>query len=745
MFLGPVAPIFCQAPGTLTTLHAIHSLSNSEAGKTPPVAFEATVTYRRSGESTLFVQDGLDGSYVWANPDIQLNPGDRVLVRGRAQASFRPIVIADSVTILRHEGLPAPVKTTFDELVGSKHDCMRIALRATVLSADLGLSADHNDTHLVLLADGGVVEVYVNSGDARILNELLDAEVQVAGVAQMRFDGKMQPTGVALSVPSLEDVRILRRAPTSPWSLPITPMDEILTHFRANASRRVRVQGIITYYQPGSAVVVQSGTKSLWIATAFEQPLRIGQLADVTGFPDVHVGFLTLTSGEIQETAVYSPIAPLPVTRRQVTSSQHIFDLISIEGQVVMEVRESSQDQYVLISDGQVFSATFRHPDVAGLPTPAMKKVALGSKVAVAGICIPEGSNPFEHQVPFDILMRAPGDIRVFAGPSLLNVRNLAVLAAVLTVIVLAVGARGWAIEGKMRRHAAAVAALEQRRSRILEDINGSRPLAEILEEITGMVSQKLGGAPCWSEVTDGARLGSFPSNADSLRILREQIPGRLGPPLGFIFAALNPHVAHSGDESKALSMGAELAELAIETRRLYADLRHRSEFDLLTDIHNRGSLDRLLNEQIEDARQKAGIFGLIYIDLDEFKQVNDLYGHQVGDLYLQEVAQRMKRQLRPHDMLARLGGDEFAVLVPMVRSRTDVEEIAVRLEHSFDEDYAVEGFVLRGSASVGIALYPADATTRDTLLSAADAAMYVAKHTRREASARQENPRPGA
>jgi diguanylate cyclase (GGDEF)-like protein len=178
--------------------------------------------------------------------------------------------------------------------------------------------------------------------------------------------------------------------------------------------------------------------------------------------------------------------------------------------------------------------------------------------------------------------------------------------------------------------------------------------------------------------------------------------------------------------------MAAGLATLAIETRRLLSDLLHRSEFDLLTDIHNRFSLERELSAWIEDARQSAGIFGLIYIDLDEFKQVNDLYGHHVGDLYLQEVAERMKLQLRSHDLLARLGGDEFAVLLPKVRNRTGVVEIAQRLERCFDEPFVLAGPTLQGSASFGIALYPEDGATRDSLLSAADTAMYAAKNRKR-------------
>ncbi len=178
--------------------------------------------------------------------------------------------------------------------------------------------------------------------------------------------------------------------------------------------------------------------------------------------------------------------------------------------------------------------------------------------------------------------------------------------------------------------------------------------------------------------------------------------------------------------------MAAALSALAIETQHIYSDLRHRSEFDLLTDTHNRFSLDKHLDILMEEARQNAGIFGLIYVDLDDFKHVNDLFGHQVGDLYLQEVSLRMKRQLRSHDLLARLGGDEFAALVPVVRNRAEVEEIAHRMERSFDEPFVIAAYTIQGSASVGIAVYPEDGANKDSLLSTADAAMYVAKPTKR-------------
>jgi diguanylate cyclase (GGDEF)-like protein len=141
--------------------------------------------------------------------------------------------------------------------------------------------------------------------------------------------------------------------------------------------------------------------------------------------------------------------------------------------------------------------------------------------------------------------------------------------------------------------------------------------------------------------------------------------------------------------------------------------------------------MEKHLDAMIESARQSAGIVGFIFIDLDEFKQVNDQYGHQVGDLFLQEAARRMQRQLRPGDILARLGGDEFAALVSTAHNRPDVLEIALRLERCFDEPFAVGGHVLHGSASVGFAIYPEDAPSADSLLSAADAVMYAVKQSR--------------
>jgi diguanylate cyclase (GGDEF)-like protein len=366
-----------------------------------------------------------------------------------------------------------------------------------------------------------------------------------------------------------------------------------------------------------------------------------------------------------------------------------------------------------------------------------MMQIAPSSKVRVTGICVVADANAInpDEEVPFNILLRSYEDIAVVAKPSLINVRNLAYVAAALLLVVILVSAWGWMLKDKVRSQTgtlAAMARFEQRRSHILEEINGSRPLNEIVAEITEMVSSALSEAPCWCEIADGDTLGVRPLEIDGLRIARMRIGVRTGPILGNLFAGLDPNLPPSETESRALSEGARLATLAIETRRHYSDLRHRSEYDLLTGTHNRFSFERHLDARLKEARQNSSVIGLIYIDLDNFKSVNDIYGHHVGDLFLQEAALRMKHLMRAVDVLGRIGGDEFVALIPLVRSRSDVEEIAHRLEHCFDAPFLINETQLHGAASVGVAFYPEDATSREGILSAADAAMYSAKYSRR-------------
>jgi diguanylate cyclase (GGDEF)-like protein len=730
-----MATLSPAAPASLTTLHAVRLLSSQQAGEGLPVAFKATVTYFRGSRNELFVQDGQEAVFVKAARTAALVPGDRVLVKGTTEAGFRPVVFSNDITLLSHGDVPQPAPATFDELIQAQFDSMLVTVHGVIRAADVDRSAavKGRSATLRILTDGGYIDASLDGGDASQVNGLIDAEADITGVASGRLDGRQQLTGILLHISSPANIKIVKAAAADPWLLPATPMSDVIgsSHVQ-NLTGRVLVHGSVTYYEPGAALVLQNGATSLWIKTRSYAPIRLGNVAEATGFPGVSDGFLELSGSEIRDTGVAAPVTPQAMSLEDLIATKPIFDLVTLEGKVVMVVRKAGQDEYVLSNDGYVFSAIYKGAHTGG-DLLALADIPQGSTIRVTGICIVENSAPFSGNAPFNLLLRSPSDVAVVARPSLLTTSHLAFVAGLLLIALFGVGVREWLVERRVRRRIGVLAYAEQRRGRILEDINNSRPLSEILERVTELVSVKLNGAACWCQIGEGVRIGNCPPDlADtSLRIEEQRITGRSGAAHGSIFAAFDSYTEVCAAETEALQTGAGLATLAIDTSRLYFDLVHRSEFDLLTDIENRFALERHLEHLIESARATVAIFGLLYIDLNDFKQVNDEHGHRAGDLYLQEVAARMKQQLRPGDMLARLGGDEFAVLVPNVRSRADVEEIALRLEGCFERPFPGDGYVIHGSASIGIALYPEDGVTKDSLLSIADSAMYGIKQSR--------------
>jgi diguanylate cyclase (GGDEF)-like protein/PAS domain S-box-containing protein len=156
--------------------------------------------------------------------------------------------------------------------------------------------------------------------------------------------------------------------------------------------------------------------------------------------------------------------------------------------------------------------------------------------------------------------------------------------------------------------------------------------------------------------------------------------------------------------------------------------LRHQAMHDGLTNLPNRTMLFETLNREIDLARASNSTLALLLMDLDRFKEVNDTFGHQFGDLLLQQVAFRLRNQLRDTDTVARLGGDEFAILLGGAMDSTDVARMARNILNALEQPVIVDGQVLEIGASIGIALYPSHGTDARMLLRRADVAMYAAK-----------------
>ena len=171
------------------------------------------------------------------------------------------------------------------------------------------------------------------------------------------------------------------------------------------------------------------------------------------------------------------------------------------------------------------------------------------------------------------------------------------------------------------------------------------------------------------------------------------------------------------------------------EKRSYDALIWKQANFDLLTDLPNRYMFYDRLDQAIKKAHRDGNLLGLLFIDLDRFKEVNDTLGHHVGDMLLVESARRIRRCVRETDTVARLGGDEFTVALSQVRDAEFVEKIARNILRHLAEPFELEEFQGQQvfiSASIGITLYPLDAENVDQMLKNADQAMYVAKRAGR-------------
>lgn len=177
----------------------------------------------------------------------------------------------------------------------------------------------------------------------------------------------------------------------------------------------------------------------------------------------------------------------------------------------------------------------------------------------------------------------------------------------------------------------------------------------------------------------------------------------------------------------------------ATTTRRLADRLQHQAAHDALTGLANRAQFLQRLRDAATAAQRQGHTAALLLLDLDDFKVVNDSYGHPVGDSVLQRVAERLRENVRTDDLVARLGGDEFAILLPRVESPADALRVADKLLIALGPPVSVEALRLTVGGSIGVACCPQDALDADTWMRNADLALYAAKSGGRQQPARYE------
>ncbi len=197
---------------------------------------------------------------------------------------------------------------------------------------------------------------------------------------------------------------------------------------------------------------------------------------------------------------------------------------------------------------------------------------------------------------------------------------------------------------------------------------------------------------------------------------------------------ALAPYVAIAVENSlihvRVEELNRELQTEKEQLERATHQISYLANHDSLTGLPNRRLLFELLRKSFEMARRSGSKVGIIYVDLDDFKPINDRFGHLAGDRALVEISERLQSVLRASDTVSRVGGDEFVAVLNHVRGRSDVESAARKVLEICDTPLEFLGESCRIGASMGIAIFPDDGDSLEALVHCADSAMYTVKHT---------------
>lgn len=189
-----------------------------------------------------------------------------------------------------------------------------------------------------------------------------------------------------------------------------------------------------------------------------------------------------------------------------------------------------------------------------------------------------------------------------------------------------------------------------------------------------------------------------------------------------------SPDAPFSAESQQLLEFVADQVTVAISQQRMLAQLEQRAQYDALTGLPNRALLDDRLSKAISVAERESSMLALLFVDMDDFKSVNDTLGHAAGDCLLQLTAQRLLASVRASDTVARLGGDEFIIVLEGLATVEHARALMHKIQSAFALPFELEKQWLLSPISIGMALYPGDGSTAEDLLRHADKQMYVAK-----------------
>ena len=732
---GPVLVAESKLPTELTTVRSIrHAGIAQHAGVA--VHIRGIVTYYDDVAPNLFVQDASGGIWVdlrgvkTAHP----SPGDFIDLRGTVGSGFSPYVANPSWTVSGRTVWPKPMPLSFEQAGTGSFDSQWARMEGVVRS--FVKQAEGNVLVIDVATPTGAFKVRVPDYREAFPMELVDAKVRFDGVCAAAFNSRNQFVSFHLMMPSLKNLQVLEPAPVDPFSADPIPIADI-RRYSADLTdqHRVKVIGTVTAVFPQQGIFLSDGTSGVYAESQDGTPMVEGDQVEVIGFPAAGKFSPVLRSARIRTTRKHFQANIRPVTGKGALKGNYDAHLVEIDG-TLKYYREPANHRVLVVesTDHVSFEATFARQPAQEI------NVAEGSRISLTGICsvrADENGNPLD----FELVLRSPADIQVLAPPPWLTTQRAAFLVSGLIFASLAGIAWVFILRRRVRQQTEVIT------RRLKNEMALEEKYRSIFERnLTGLFLLSRSG-----EILDCndacARILGFGSRQVLLqdRGAAEQIIGKLRE-------GISENASPSGTEQKfekhdgtecwvlfTLRAAAEDANgdgvlegsLVDTTERKLAEeqVQTLAYFDALTGLPNRTLAKDRLTQILASAKRHRERIGVLYLDIDGFKTVNDCLGHSVGDEMLQQVAHRLRSCARDEDTIARLGGDEFLVAIGPIDTYSDIAVVAERIARELIPPFELHGHSLTVTSSIGISIFPDHGDDAETLIKNADAAMYASKN----------------
>jgi diguanylate cyclase (GGDEF)-like protein/PAS domain S-box-containing protein len=717
----------------LTTVRQIRHLKTSTPGGIG-VHLRGVVTYYDAVAPNLFLQDATGGIWVdlrnsAAKPPL---PGQMIDLLGVVSFGFSQYIANPHWIVVGSSAPPKPQPITFDDAETGSFDGEWVQMDGVVRS--FVQQAEGSVLVIDVATPTGAFKVRVPDYHGRFPMDLVDARVRFHGVCGAAFNSRNQLVSFHIFMPSLKNLQVLEAPSKDAFAVPVIPIADV-RRYSADLSgdHRVKIIGTVTARFPLLGIFITDGSGGLYAESQDGSPIKEGDQVEVIGFPAAGSFSPVLKSASIRPTGKHVLPTIASVSGQAALKGTYDAQLINITGRLRSYRKRLNRQELVVESDDHVtFEASFAR---SGGPDLTVEE---GSRISLTGICAvkaDENGSPSE----FEVVLRSPEDIRVVSPPPWFDAQVAADIVSGLIFSTLAVIVWVLILRRRVRKQTVIITeklrnemALEERYRNIFErNLTGLYVASDgrILDcndacaRILGYKGRHelLGNSTRAEQIVQ--KFHESVSDA-SFTVGTEQSFQRLDGTQGWVLCSLRA-VGGKVDGSQAF----EGSLVDITERKLAEDrIQFLAYFDSLTNLPNRTLVQDRLSKGIAGAKRKREKLGVLHLDIDNFKIINDCLGHSRGDELLQAVAQRLQACARDEDTVARLGGDEFLLALGPIGSHDDAAIVAERVARELLPPFNLNGNSLSVTCSIGISIFPEHGGDAETLIKNADAAMYASK-----------------